>query len=46
MSQVALEIFKLLAMDAIPVAFVFGMGNLLIVSFLRVAFGGRMEIKA
>lgn len=43
-TQFALDVYGQIVECAIPVAFVFGMGNLIVNTFLSVAFGGRLRI--
>lgn len=42
MAEVALEIFTELMIGAIPIAIVFEFGNLIVCTFMRVAFGGKL----
>lgn len=42
MGELAIDILKEIIAGAIPVAFVFEMGNLIVCTFMRVAFGGRL----
>lgn len=41
----AIELYEDIASYAVPIAFAFGMGNLIISTFLRVAFGGRLVFR-
>ena len=38
----AVDLYSQVAMAAVPIAVVFELGNLLVGTFLRVAFGGRL----
>lgn len=40
----AIGLYAELAAYAIPIAFAFGMGNVIVNTFLSVAFGGKMRI--
>lgn len=42
MYEVALEVFTQICAEAVPVAIVFSMGNLIVTTILRVAFGGKL----
>lgn len=42
MYEVAIEIFTQICAEAVPVAVVFSFGNLIVTTFLRVAFGGKL----
>lgn len=42
MVQVAFDLYSELASYAIPIAIVFELGNLIVATFMRVAFGGRL----
>lgn len=42
MVEVAVDIYSQVALAAVPIAIVFEVGNLLVGTFLRVAFGGRL----
>lgn len=42
MVDVAVEIYSSLASYAVPIAVVFELGNLIVCTFMRVAFGGRL----
>ena len=42
MVQVAVDLFTELMQYAIPVAVVFELGNIVVCTFMRVAFGGRL----
>lgn len=42
MVEVAIDIFTQLAECALPIAIVFEIGNLMVSTFMRVAFGGRL----
>lgn len=44
MARFAIDIYTDIAELAIPFAFVFGMCNLIVNTFLSVAFGGRLKI--
>lgn len=44
MQQVALELFKELAVPAGEIAFVFAMGSYIIRKFLEMAFGGKFRL--
>lgn len=39
----AFNVYTGVATFAVPVAFAFGIGNLLVSTFLRVAFGGKLK---
>ena len=43
-ARFALSLYTDIAEIAIPIAFVFGMCNLIVNTFLSVAFGGRLKI--
>ena len=43
-TQFALDVYQQILEAAIPIAFVFGMGNVIVNTFLSAAFGGRMRI--
>lgn len=38
-----IEIYRLVVQEAVPFAITFAFGNLIVTSFLRMAFGGRVE---
>lgn len=42
MAKFALEMYTQLVELAVPIAIVFEMGNLIVSTFLRVAFGGKL----
>ena len=42
MVEVAVDIYSQVVLAAVPIAIVFEVGNLLVGTFLRVAFGGRL----
>lgn len=42
MAEMALELYKEIVTVAVPVAVVFEIGNLIVSTFLRVAFGGKL----
>lgn len=42
MEQFAIEIFTDVVEMAMPVAIVFAIGNLIVTTFMRVAFGGKL----
>lgn len=42
MVEMAVDLYSQVAMAAVPIAVVFELGNLLVGTFLRVAFGGRL----
>ena len=42
MSTIALELFVKICEGAIPIAITFAFGNLIVSTFLRVAFGGKL----
>lgn len=42
MAKMALELYTQLIEQAVPIAIVFEMGNLIVSTFLRVAFGGKL----
>ena len=42
MTQFALETFTQIVQYAIPIAIVFEIGNLIVSTFMRVAFGGKL----
>lgn len=42
MGEVALEIYTEVMLSAIPVAVVFEFGNLIVGTFMRAAFGGKL----
>lgn len=42
MTKVALELYTQIAEIAVPIAVVFELGNILVGTFLRAAFGGRL----
>lgn len=42
MAEVALSIFTDVMVIAIPIAIVFEFGNLIVCTFMRVAFGGKL----
>lgn len=45
MVQWAINLYSQIVRGAVPLALVFGFGNLLVSTFLRVAFGGRLEFR-
>lgn len=45
MIQWAINLYTQTVQVAVPIALVFGIGNLLVSTFLRVAFGGRLEFR-
>lgn len=42
MAEFAISLYTELIICAVPIAIVFELGNLLVSSFLRVAFGGKL----
>ncbi len=42
MVDVAVDLYTQVAVYAVPIAVVFELGNLIVGTFLRVAFGGRL----
>lgn len=42
MVEVAVDLFTQLVTLAVPIAIVFEVGNLIVCTFMRVAFGGRL----
>lgn len=42
MANLALELYTQIAQEAVPFAIVFSIGNLIVTTFLRVAFGGKL----
>ncbi len=42
MVEVAVDLYTQLSQFAIPIAVVFELGNLIVCTFMRVAFGGRL----
>lgn len=42
MVDLAVEVYKEIVVSAVPVAIVFEIGNLIVSTFLRVAFGGKL----
>lgn len=42
MEQFAIEVFTDIVQLAVPIAIVFEVGNLIVCTFMRVAFGGRL----
>ena len=42
--RMGLEIYATIAAYAVPIAFAFGMGNVIINTFFSAAFGGRLKI--
>lgn len=42
--RLGLSIYAELCMWAVPIAFAFGMGNVIVNTFLSVGFGGRLKI--
>lgn len=42
MVEVAIDLFTQLVTLAVPIAIVFEVGNLIVCTFMRVAFGGRL----
>lgn len=41
---VAVDVYAIILQYAIPFAFAFGIGNVIVNTFLSVAFGGRLKI--
>lgn len=41
--SMAFDLYEQIVEIAVPIGFVFGMGNLIVNTFLRVAFGGRLR---
>lgn len=44
MFRLGIEIYTQICEVAIPIAFAIGMGNVIVNTFLSVAFGGRLKI--
>lgn len=42
MVDVAVDLYTQIAIYAVPIAIVFELGNLIVGTFMRVAFGGRL----
>lgn len=42
MVEMAVDLYSQVALAAVPIAVVFELGNLMVGTFLRVAFGGRL----
>lgn len=42
MVELAIQCYLAIIQNALPVAIVFGLGNILVSTFLRCAFGGKM----
>lgn len=42
MVEMAVDLYSQVALAAVPIAVVFELGNLIVGTFLRVAFGGRL----
>lgn len=42
--RIGLNIYAELCLWSIPIAFAFGMGNVIVNTFLSVGFGGRLKI--
>lgn len=42
MVEMAVDLYSQVALAAVPIAVVFELGNLLVGTFLRTAFGGRL----
>lgn len=42
MVDIAVDIYTQVAQCAVPIAIVFELGNIMVSTFLRVAFGGRL----
>lgn len=42
MGELAVDVLKQIIEGAIPIAIVFEFGNLIVCTFMRVAFGGRL----
>lgn len=42
MADVAVQLYSELIQYAVPIAIVFELGNLIVCTFMRVAFGGRL----
>lgn len=45
MIELAVQCYLSIVEYAVPVAMVFGLGNILVGTFLRVAFGGKLVFK-
>lgn len=45
MSKLALDLYVQMISAAIPFALVFALGNLIVGTFIRSAFGGKLEFK-
>lgn len=41
----AIDLYAMIVADAIPYAVAFAIGNLIVGSFLRMAFGGKVEFR-
>lgn len=41
----AIDLYTMIVTDAIPYAITFAIGNLIVGSFLRMAFGGKVEFR-
>lgn len=41
----AIELYTMIVTDAIPYAIAFALGNLIVTSFMRMAFGGKVEFR-
>lgn len=41
----AIDLYAMIVTDAIPYAVAFAIGNLIVGSFLRMAFGGKVEFR-
>lgn len=44
MARDAIDLYTMIVEAAIPYAIVFALGNLIVKTFLRAAFGGRLEV--
>jgi len=42
--RIGVEIYTHIIEGAIPIAFAFGIGNVIVNTFLSVAFGGRLKV--
>lgn len=42
MAEFAIEMYTQLIQEAVPIAIVFEMGNIIVSTFMRVAFGGKL----
>lgn len=42
MQELALDLYKSIVVNAVPVAVIFEIGNLIVCTFMRVAFGGKL----